>query len=244
MLFRSPRFSAMEIAFLDGLLPHMESALSLHHRLDRVGLFADIAREQLRHSGNGIVVLSRSGSLLFADVVGRQFVDDPRVFTVRQRSIGLRDASANEVFGELVRQCVPVSESAGMMAGGTLRVPVVGTTRELLLAVLPFRALSGPATLSSDGARAVLTLFDPARPVIDTRQDIRGLYGLSAAEADVCWKVANGETIARIAARSGLSRETVRSQLKRVFAKTGTKRQPDLVRLVLQGPSSWLGVMQ
>ena len=239
-----PRFSALELAFLDTLLPHLETALLLHQRLDRMELFADIAREWFRHSGNGVVGLSRSGSILFADTVGREFLGDSRAFVVSGRSLRLRDESAHEALAALVAKCLSVADSTSMLAGGTVRVPVAGSEHSLLVGVMPFRGVSGPSTLSSGGARAVLTLFDATRPTPDTREELRTLYGLSAAEADVCWRVANGDTVARIAKEAGRSRETVRSQLKRVFAKTGTKRQPELVRVVLLGPSSWLAVMQ
>ena len=46
---------------------------------------------------------------------------------------------------------------------------------------------------------------------------------------------APAQTVDEIVAATGSSRETVRSQMKRVFAKTGVNRQADLVRLVLLG---------
>ena len=41
------------------------------------------------------------------------------------------------------------------------------------------------------------------------------------------------------AERRGVSRNTARGQLKRIFAKTGTNRQAELVRMVLQGPAGY-----
>jgi DNA-binding CsgD family transcriptional regulator len=58
----------------------------------------------------------------------------------------------------------------------------------------------------------------------------------------VCWRLGNGDSVEQIADELGVSRETVRSQLKRVFAKTGTHRQAELLRLVLAGPVSWLPI--
>lgn len=54
---------------------------------------------------------------------------------------------------------------------------------------------------------------------------------LSNAERRVFIGIANGKSIVQIADEAGLTRETVRSQLKAVYAKTGVNSQAGLVRL-------------
>ena len=61
---------------------------------------------------------------------------------------------------------------------------------------------------------------------------IQGLFDFSPAEARVAQAISSGLQIAQIARNHGVSSETVRSQLKSVFAKTGTSRQVELVRLL------------
>ena len=51
--------------------------------------------------------------------------------------------------------------------------------------------------------------------------------------ACLCLAVADGKSPAEAADAPGRSIETVRTHLKRVFEKTSTTRQADLVRLVL-----------
>jgi DNA-binding CsgD family transcriptional regulator len=60
------------------------------------------------------------------------------------------------------------------------------------------------------------------------------LYGLTAAECRVLQLVAEGHTPQEAADRLALSLATVKTHLQRVFAKTNTGRQADLVRLVAQ----------
>lgn len=48
--------------------------------------------------------------------------------------------------------------------------------------------------------------------------------------------LAEGKTLDRVAEERGVSRETVRFQLKAIYAKTGTSRQAELARLVLTAP--------
>jgi len=48
--------------------------------------------------------------------------------------------------------------------------------------------------------------------------------------------VALGATPGEIADRTGVQINTIRCQLKQIYAKTGARRQADLVRLLLTGP--------
>jgi DNA-binding CsgD family transcriptional regulator len=58
------------------------------------------------------------------------------------------------------------------------------------------------------------------------------IYGLTAAEMRVLPGILNGQTAEQIAQSLGRSRETVRSQMKSVYAKTNTGGKVDLIRLM------------
>lgn len=82
------------------------------------------------------------------------------------------------------------------------------------------------------GATALL-LVAPLSP--DSTPNVRllqRLFDLSPAESRVASAVASRRTVKAIAGDFGVSQETVRSQLKAVLAKTGTKRQLELALLL------------
>lgn len=62
-------------------------------------------------------------------------------------------------------------------------------------------------------------------------QGLIASHGLSPAEARVFAGITTGRSLTEIAQAAGVKRETVRSQLKSIFAKTGTASQADIVRL-------------
>ena len=64
---------------------------------------------------------------------------------------------------------------------------------------------------------------------------LRHLYDLTRAEADLTWLLADGLSLEEAAEKRGVTLNTARSQLKRVFTKTGARRQSELVRIVLGG---------
>jgi DNA-binding CsgD family transcriptional regulator len=61
---------------------------------------------------------------------------------------------------------------------------------------------------------------------------IQGLFDLTHAEAAVARAICEGLDRVQTAARHGVSVETVRTQLKAVFDKTGVRRQAELVGLL------------
>ena len=70
------------------------------------------------------------------------------------------------------------------------------------------------------------------RPLVPAADIISALYDLTPAEARVARSIAQGYSPAEVARQLNLSSETIRSQLKRVFAKTSTKRQSELSLLI------------
>lgn len=63
------------------------------------------------------------------------------------------------------------------------------------------------------------------------------LYGMTPAEARLATHLAGGGSLDQASAAWGVKVSTVRTHLKRIFAKTETSRQADLVRLLLSGPA-------
>lgn len=58
------------------------------------------------------------------------------------------------------------------------------------------------------------------------------LFRLTAAEARLAEGMAEGLDLAAYAMRANISKATARAHLKAVFAKTGVRRQTELVRLL------------
>jgi DNA-binding CsgD family transcriptional regulator len=233
-----PKFSRRELDFLEMLLPHAEQALALHNHIDRLGVFADIAHEQLTQSGHGLVLLNEDGNVTYLNRVAARLVGEGGAVSSVDGKLRLADTAAAERFDELVRVCTSAAQSNTILAGGSVPVPREGES-PVAVTVMPYRRKESFPTLVAVGGRVVVTLFDPDRPRLDTRTMLREMYRLSETEAEVCWRLGNGETLEEIALEMSSTRETVRSQLKRVFTKTGTNRQSDLVRLVLLGPAAW-----
>lgn len=85
-------------------------------------------------------------------------------------------------------------------------------------------------------AGTILFIADSEQPVCSAAL-LRQLFGLTPSEAAVTQAIANGKTLGEIAAQNSVSRNTIRVQAQSILAKTGARRQAELVRLILQLPT-------
>jgi DNA-binding CsgD family transcriptional regulator len=113
---------------------------------------------------------------------------------------------------------VPVPQSGGDPAYIHVLPLMTGGTRSRLA----LRASAAVFVTVSDGA---------AGPPVEA---VAAVFDLTAGETRVAERLLAGRTPAEITEDLALAMSTVRSHLRSIFAKTGTSRQSDLVRLATQ----------
>ncbi len=87
-----------------------------------------------------------------------------------------------------------------------------------------------PGPAGQGGSLVVITSLSP-RALPDSEM-LQGLFDLTPAEARLAIGLAGGNRIGELARLFKVSQETVRSQIKQVFAKTRTRSQAELVGLL------------
>lgn len=83
--------------------------------------------------------------------------------------------------------------------------------------------------LSGDHSLALVLVVDPEFASPEFATHLRDLYGFSAAEAKVASFLKHGPHLGKIAEQIGVSRNTIRSQVKMLCQKTGSNRTSDLL---------------
>lgn len=139
---------------------------------------------------------------------------------------------------DAVRQVTGFSGRAGC-AQRVVVIPADDCGARLVLQVQlcpPTRSLSGP--------HAVVRIHDPLASCDGALEAavLRESFDLTAVEAEVGLALARGLSPAEISRQRAVSRTTTAFHLRNLFAKTRTRRQPELVRVLLahavaSGPS-------
>ena len=180
----------------------------------------------------GVVVCDASAKVLTANSVAESILSD---------SDGLELTSDGALSATLVSNG-SLRESIARLAD--LRAEEAGTAHR----VFAVRRPSGkrPLTLFLRAASerspgvvqlqpAVLVLIqDSASPVETTEAELRQLYGLTAAEARISNLLMEGAGLEECCDQLGIRRTTARMHLRNIFAKTGVRRQSELVALLLR----------
>lgn len=109
-------------------------------------------------------------------------------------------------------------------------VAIVRTGRRpLLIDAIP---TTGVLSDAFNQARAVLLLSDLDERPVASHARLRSIFGLTPTEARLAALVGGGEDLHKASEELKIARTTARVHLKKVFAKTDTNRQAELVALV------------
>lgn len=210
------------LPFFDGLRPHLARAALLASRfgLERAQTMTG-ALEALGLPG---AVLRGQGALFAANPSFEKLI--PTVAYDRRDRLHLNEDAADKLLGHALAR---FALQGGGAAVSSIPVPAREGSPPLILHLVPIR---GEAHDVFTQATSLLVVTPVDRAIVPDAQLLRGLFDLTPAEARVAYGIGDGQTIEAIAAAFGLSRETIRSQLKGVLAKTGVRRQTQLVGLL------------
>jgi DNA-binding CsgD family transcriptional regulator len=225
-----------ELALLDRLVPHLQRTYAIHCRLAEAQHQELALREVLDRFPSGVVLLdkdlrvvlsNRSADLILA------LDDGIRLDGGRPR---LAEPQQERSFQQLLAEAVQTRAERGRSYGKTISIVRPSGRRSFASMVGPL--LAPPPGTNLREAAAILFVTDPDGSQISTTEVLQGLYDLTPAEAELLRLLAEGRSLEELARQRGITMNTARGQLKQVFAKTDTRRQGELVRLVLTGVAS------
>ena len=200
------------------LLPHLQRALCLQQRLREAQLASHCALAALDAMGAAVLVLDANLGLRFATPAGHAL------------HAAQLERAAPPALVHAVRLVIA-------SAGGAAQCQSLRLARKqqapLALTLTPLAACQ-PAC-------ALLIARDPAQAGTSVAA-LRQLFDLTQAEAQVGKALAQGATIEEIAARSGISVNTVKTHLHHTYLKTDTRRQGELIALI-HGATAHLAIL-
>lgn len=199
------------------LFAHMERALRLAARPPSLVSFNE-AIFYVNRAGK-VLEMSPAGEAILAENDGLALVSGLLEAATLTDTLRLERA---------IRSAIDALMTGG--SGGAVRLPRPSGCRDLLLVVSPFpRSLS----LSAAFEPAAIIRIKQAAPSCAAMAAHQELFGLTARETELAGMLLLGHSLESIASSLEISPNTVRVHLHKIFRKTGTNRQCDLVRMLI-----------
>lgn len=175
-----------------------------------------------------LIVLDPAGRVRFSDAHASALLANGNAVCRSGGGVSATDRTGRDALERLMR-CT-LADAAADTAAVPRVVPLPRTGR------LPLIAIGLPITRSRRHADfelgAVILLRDPEHVHVPPKRVVRDMFGLTVAEADVAMAIASGHTLKEVALLRTCSLNTVRTLAGRVLAKTGCRRQAEVVRLL------------
>ena len=230
-------FSEIERRKLALLVPHFSRALGVMTRLRLSDLKMASSLSALDRLPTAVLLLSSAGDALFSNRVANELLsgsDNLRIErTSTSRGLGKLIAKRNSVNQEIARALSTAGAVDDVLHfSSVIREPGRVAGHDWLIQ----RSRVGlGAAFSAEGEipDVIAFLTDPRRPINLAPELLSRAYNLTPAEARTALAATAMGSIEEIAARLGLSVNTIKTQLKNVYAKTGASGRADLLRSVL-----------
>lgn len=232
---RQAAFGPDDLADYARLMPHLRRVCTIQKKFAELQAVQGAAVEVLDRLPMGVVLLDIQGRVVFLNRAAEALASCADGFRVEASG---RCAAAGETetraLRKLIAEACHGTACGKPRRGGAVALARRCSPRPLTAAVAPLSGEDLPFIGPAPGT--VLFLCDPDRQADPDDSFLSRLYGLTRAEARLAAALAGGHSINDYAEARGLSPNTVRTQLKQILAKTGTRRQAELVKLLLSNP--------
>lgn len=220
------------------LVPHVRRAVLIGKVIEEGSRQAASFSEALDGLASGLFLVDGLGRIVHVNEAGDRLVTGGKAIAIRDGRLVATQKEATVALAESF--AAAASGDAGIGLRG-ISVPIETRDGEHFVAhVLPLTSGARRDTGAHYAATAAVfvhptTLHTPAAPEL-----IAKTFGLTLSELRVLLTITQVGGVAETADALGVAEATVKTHLHRVFAKTGTARQADLVKLIagFAGPLS------
>ncbi|WP_109125616.1 helix-turn-helix transcriptional regulator [Dyella sp. C11] len=221
-------FKPAERQQAQSLLPHLRTAYLLQQRLGWMETLARTFRASLDRLEDGVIILDRRGVIRFANTSAERL----EARAIYQRSLDGRlslptRAQSNQLHAYVRTASIACPQPFSMRVHDP-----VGRWQASLKAC-PIDQVAD-AQWGEPDAGIMLFISETQTCVLSNhRAHWQELWGFTSAEACLAQRLAAGNSLQEAAEDSSVSLNTVRTHLRALFAKTNTRRQSDLVRVLI-----------
>jgi DNA-binding CsgD family transcriptional regulator len=185
----------------------------------------------------GVIVLDESGRVQFLNRAAETVLEKRDGLWWGVGGISAISPGQTSRLRSMISDATLTASKKSVGGGGSLSISRSSLNRPLSVLVAPLM----PSSLSPfSQARPCVVIFitDPDAVHPPNQKHLAELFGLTPAESRVADQLVQGKSLGGAADELGITSQTARTHLKRIFGKTDTNRQSELMRLLISSPAS------
>lgn len=217
------------------LSPHVARAVQINHKMAEVTAQKHWALSALDRLRVGVILLDGRGRPMHLNRAAERLTSGRKGFVAGRDGLALHSSTETARLRRLISDAAGSATGQNSAAGGCLRVRSAGSgeaTMQFQVIPLPRGLSERPWENALPGSCVAVFVSVHGGQRLPWHR-VAAMHGLSRAEARLASLLAEGISLEEAAEALQVSIQTVRSQLKSVFAKTGVTRQAELVALLL-----------
>jgi DNA-binding CsgD family transcriptional regulator len=212
------------------IIPHLRRAVLVGQLVDRTTAQAASFGDALDGICAGLFLVDADRQIVHANASGQAMLAQGVLVCGSSGKLTTYDTSAAQGLNEIFSSAARDRAGSGPQVGA---VPLTGRGGEHYVAhVLTLSAGARRLAGADDKAVAALFVQKASRDLPSPQNAIAKLYRLTPTELRVLTGIVQVGGAPEVAEAMGISVSTVKTHLRRLFAKTGTDRQAALVKLV------------
>ena len=232
-----PAFTDDDVEKMRLIAPHVRRAVTIANLLDSNTLQRDTMASVLDALAVGVVLVDASARVVHANTSARRYFEEGTALLIEEGMLSARDARCNldlrRAIAEATASHISKTSAQPRPASG-LSVVVKGSdARDLAAWVLPLGSGLRQSLMSSYAAEAAVFIRELGPAITFPAELFIRHYGITPAECRLLMALVRGMSLKDAADTCGIALPTAKSHLARLFQKTGTERQADLMRLAM-----------
>lgn len=228
---RQGDFTEQDLTLIKLIVPHITRAAHIHQHLYQVTSQKQWALAALNQLKTGVILLNEQGHPLFVNPAALRTMDDAK-YIIADDGLLLGNVADTLHLHRLINHAANFANGRGSVPGGTLVIDT--TAHQIRVQVIPLpRDLSAQPEGLGVSTTCVAVFISSNQHNSLQQHTIIARYGFTPAEARLAILLAQGMDLNSVAKQLSVSVQTVRSQLKAIFAKANVSRQAELVTLLL-----------
>jgi DNA-binding CsgD family transcriptional regulator len=212
------------------ITPHVRRSMLIGKVIDLHRVEAAALADTLDELASGMFIVDSTGRIIHANLSAHRLIAEANVLRATNGRIAALDLNG----GRILRDVFAAAQAGDAAVGRSgIAVPLTARTGERYVAhVLPLTSGARRKAGVSYSAAAAMFVRKAALDLPSPPEAVAGEFNLTPAEVRVLFAIVEIGGVPEVAPVLGISEQTVKSHLHRIYEKTATKRQADLVKLV------------